>query len=202
MKNTISGVWRAATSFLRLTPHPSLLSVLRLRPFAFRLTASAALCVALAACGFHLRGQASLPFDSVYITGSPVFVSQISRALRAGSPVRVTNNSKDAQVTLQILSELRERVILSLSAAGRVREITLRYRVSYRLTDAKGIEYIPASEIVLRRDITYSDTDVLGKEQEEVLLYRDMQSDAVQQVVRRLQIAKLDVRSPAARDEK
>ena len=175
---------------------------MRLPPPVFRLTASAALCVALTACGFHLRGQALLPFDSVYITGSPVFVSQISRALRAGSPVRVTNNSKDAQVTLQILSELRERVILSLSAAGRVREITLRYRVSYRLTDAKGIEYIPASEIVLRRDITYSDADVLGKEQEEVLLYRDMQSDAVQQVVRRLQIAKLELRSPAARDEK
>src|SRR5450756_382470 len=72
-----------------------------------------------AGCGFHLRGQALLPFDSVYITGAPVFVSQLSRALHAGSPVRVTNNSKDAQVTLQILSELRERVILSLSAAGR-----------------------------------------------------------------------------------
>ncbi len=202
MKNTISGVWRAATRFLRLTPHPSLLSVLRLPPPAFRLIASAALCVALGACGFHLRGQALLPFDSVYITGAPVFVSQLSRALHAGSPVRVTNNSKDAQVTLQILSELRERVILSLSAAGRVREITLRYRVSYRLTDAKGIEYIPASELVLRRDVTYSDTDVLGKEQEEALLYRDMLSDAVQQVVRRLQIAKLDVHSPATRDEK
>lgn len=187
---------------MRLTPCWSLLSVSRLPSPLFRLTASAALCVALAACGFHLRGQASLPFDSVYITGAPAFVGQISRALRAGSPVRVTDNSKDAQVTLQIVSELRERVILSLSAAGRVREITLRYRVSYRLTDAKGIEYIPASEIVLRRDITYSDTDVLGKEQEEALLYRDMLSDAVQQVVRRLQIAKLEVRSPAARDEK
>jgi LPS-assembly lipoprotein len=198
----MSGVWRAATELLRLTPCPSLLTVLRLSSPAFRLTAGAALCVALAACGFHLRGQASLPFDSVYITGAPAFVGQISRALRAGSPVRVTDNSKDAQVTLQIVSELRERVILSLSATGRVREITLRYRVSYRLTDAKGVEYIPSSEIVLRRDITYSDTDVLGKEQEEALLYRDMLGDAVQQVVRRLQIAKLDIRSPAAQDEK
>ena len=159
-------------------------------------------CLLLASCGFHLRGQAALPFDSVYLAGSQVFVTQVARALRAGSQVRVTSTPKDAQVTLQILSESRERVILSLSAAGRVREITLRYRVSYRLTDAKGIEHIPASEIVLRRDITYSDADVLGKEQEEALLYRDMQNDAVQQVVRRLQVAKLDVTSPAAKDEK
>jgi LPS-assembly lipoprotein len=156
----------------------------------------------LAACGFHLRGQATLPFDSVYISGAPVFVSQLARTLRAGSPVRVTDDPKDAQVTLQILSELRERVILSLSAAGRVRELTLRYRVSYRLTDAKGVERIPANEIVLRRDLTYSDTDVLSKEQEEALLYRDMQSDAVQQVVRRLQVAKLDLGSPATQGEK
>jgi LPS-assembly lipoprotein len=156
----------------------------------------------LASCGFHLRGQATLPFDSVYVSGSPAFVGPLTRALRAGSPVRIVNNAKDAQVTLQILSELRERVILSLSAAGRVREITLRYRVSYRLTDAQSVERIPASEIVLRRDITYSDTDVLGKEQEEVLLYRDMQSDAVQQVVRRLQTVKLDLGSPATRDAK
>ena len=161
--------------------------------------ASAALL--LAACGFHLRGQATLPFDSIYISGSQVFVTQIARTLRAGSQARVTTNPKDAQVTLQILSELHERVILSLSAAGRVAEITLRYRVSYRLTDAKGIEYIPVSEIVLRRDVTYNDSDVLGKEQEEALLFRDMQSDAVQQVVRRLQVAKLEVVKPAATDQ-
>jgi LPS-assembly lipoprotein len=167
---------------------------------ASRLSAAAMLCLALAACGFHLRGQATLPFDSLYVSGSPVFANQIARSVRAGSHTRVTDNPKDAQVTLQILAELRERVILSLSAAGRVREITLRYIVSYRLTDAKGIEYLPATQIVLRRDITYSDSDVLGKEQEEALLYRDMQNDAVQQMVRRLQVAKLDLGGPPAKD--
>ena len=150
----------------------------------------------LASCGFHLRGQASLPFESLYVSGSPVFANQIARSVRAGSHTRVTTNPKDAQVTLQILSELRERVILSLSAAGRVREITLRYSVSFRLTDAKGIEYVAPSQIVLRRDITYSDSDVLGKEQEEALLYRDMQNDAVQQIVRRLEVAKVDPSNP------
>src|SRR5258705_6965836 len=150
----------------------------------------------LASCGFHLRGQASLPFESLYVSGSPLFANQIARSVRAGSHTRVTTDPKDAQVTLQILSELRERLILSLSAAGRVREITLRYSVSFRLTDAKGIEYVPPTPIVLRRDITYSDSDVLGKEQEEALLYRDMQNDAVQQIVRRLEVAKMDLSNP------
>jgi LPS-assembly lipoprotein len=162
----------------------------------------ALLAMLIAGCGFHLRGQAKLPFDSIYIAGSPVFALPVARALRAGSQTRVSDNPKDAQVTLQILGEFREAVILSLSAAGRVREKTLRYRISYRLTDAKGIEYIAPSEIALRRDVTYSDTDVLGKEQEEALLYRDMQNDAVQQMVRRLEVARLDSDSSAPKNAK
>jgi LPS-assembly lipoprotein len=175
-----------------ITHYPSLIAAISV----------ALLATLIAGCGFHLRGKAALPFDSIYISGSQAFANQISRALRAGSQARVTTNPQEAQVSLQIISEARERVILSLSASGRVREITLRYRVSYRLSDAKGVEYIPVSQIILRRDVTYSDTDVLGKEQEEALLYRDMQSDAVQQMVRRLEAAKPDAEGAAGKDAK
>jgi len=179
-------------------------SPFRLAPPSSLLTASilAVAALLLASCGFHLRGQAKLPFDSIYISGSQVFANQVTRALRAGGQTRVTSNPQDAQVTLQVLAEQRERLILSLSAAGRVRELSLRYRISYRLTDAKGLEYIAPSEIVLRRDVTYSDSDVLGKEQEEALLYRDMQNDAVQQMVRRLEVASLDTASAAPKKAK
>jgi len=162
---------------------------------SFITTISAALLAALiAGCGFHLRGQALLPFESIYIqSGGPsAFASQLARAVRASSQTRITDNPKDAQVTLQIISEARERAILSLSGGGRVREITLRYRVSYRLYDKNNKEFIPPSEVLLRRDLTYNDTDVIAKEQEEGLLFRDMQGDAVQQLVRRLQAARID----------
>ncbi len=151
-------------------------------------------CLLLASCGFHLRGQAALPFESIYVqSGGPSsFANEFARAVRAGSRTRVTDNPKDAQATLQIIAEGRERAILSLSGSGRVREITLRYRVSYRLYDQKNREHIAPSEILLRRDLSYSDTDVIAKEQEEALLYRDMQSDAVQQLVRRLQVTRID----------
>jgi LPS-assembly lipoprotein len=182
--------WRIALGFFRLTSHPS------------RLTVSVALCAMLTACGFHLRGQATLPFESIYISGSPSFANQLARAVRAGSKTRVTDNPKDAEVTLQVLNEVRERSILSLSSTGRVQELQIRYRVSFRVADKNSREYLAPSEILLKRDLLYSDTDVLGKEQEEALLYRDMQNDAVQQVVRRLQVARLDVDAPATRDSK
>ena len=146
----------------------------------------------LSSCGFQLRGQASLPFDTLYISGSPQFAGQLTRTVRAGSQTRVTNNPQEARVTLEILGEQRERAILSLSSSGRVREITLNYRVSYRIYDQIKKEYVQNSEIALRRDLSYTETDVVGKEHEEALLYRDMQSDAVQQMVRRLQATRLD----------
>ena len=151
-------------------------------------------CLLLASCGFHLRGQAALPFESIYVqSGGPsAFANEFARAVRAGSQTQVTDNPKAARVTLQIIAEGRERAILSLSGSGRVREITLRYRVSYRLYDQKNREHIAPSEILLRRDLSYSDTDVIAKEQEEALLFRDMQSDAVQQLVRRLQVTRID----------
>jgi LPS-assembly lipoprotein len=40
---------------------------------------------------------------------------------------------------------------------------------------------------VLRRDYSFNDQEQLSKESEEALLYRDMQTDAVQQLLRRLQ---------------
>jgi len=173
--------------------------VLCLTPLSSRLTVSVALCAMLTACGFHLRGQASLPFESIYIVGAPSFTTPLARAVRAGSATRITTNPKEADVTLQILNEARERSILSLSGAGRVQELQLRYRVNFRLTNKDGRELIAADEILLKRDLLYSDSDVLGKEQEEALLYRDMQTDAVQQVVRRLQVAHVNPATPDPR---
>jgi len=169
-----------------------LLQSVERKRFSLFLVASLALCATLAGCGFHLRGQASLPFDTMLISGPATFTTPLARSVRAGSKTRVVTDPKEADVTLQILSELRERAILSLSGAGRVQELQLRYRVGFRLINKAGNELIPRDEILLKRDLLYSDSDVLGKEQEEALLYRDMQTDAVQQVVRRLQVAKLD----------
>lgn len=165
---------------------------LRLSPFASLLSASV-IAMTLAGCGFHLRGQANLPFETMYINGPASFTTPLSRSVRAGSTTRLVTNPKEAEVTLQITGESRERSILSLSSAGRVQELQLRYRVSFKLADKTGKEIIPTNEILLKRDLLYNDSDVLGKEQEEALLYRDMQTDAVQQVVRRLQVARLDV---------
>jgi LPS-assembly lipoprotein len=153
--------------------------------------ALAGVMVALSACGFHLRGQAPLPFETLYISGTNPLVVELKRNVAAASKARLVDTPGDAQAVLGFTEELREKVILSFNAAGRVSEYQLRYRVGFRVTDAKGAQvYLPTNEILLTRDMAYSDAQVLAKEAEESLLYRDMQRDMVQQILRRLVAAK------------
>lgn len=147
----------------------------------------------ISGCGFQLRGAANLPFDTLYVQ-APVgsqFAQQFKRVVAAGSGTKIVEDPKAAEATLILVSELREKNILSLSGTGRVREFQLRYRMTYRMINKASAETIPATEIVLTRDFSFNDQETLSKESEEALLFRDMQTDAVQQLVRRLQVAKL-----------
>ena len=148
--------------------------------------------MSLSACGFQLRGQAAIPYQALFIetTGYSLFANDLERAIRSGSKTRVVRNREQAQAILKIAGEAREKRILSLSTGGKVREFELRYRVAYRLVDQAGNDLAPAGEIDLRRDMTYDDTQVLAKESEEIFLYKDMKTDAVQQMLRRLSRAK------------
>jgi LPS-assembly lipoprotein len=152
---------------------------------------AAALCVALSGCGFQLRGQASLPFDTLYVPGSSPLVVELKRSLVAGTHSRLTNSERDAQAILSFSHEVREKAVLSYTTAGLVREFQLRYRVGFRLYDRKGRNYMPPNEIQLTRDVSFNESQVLAKESEEALLYADMQSDMVQQIIRRLVAARV-----------
>ena len=144
----------------------------------------------LAGCGFHLRGQVALPYSTLHISGpSASSVSNSLKRVLRSSAVRLVDRQEDAELTLVILSDVREKSILSLSAAGRAQEYELRQRLSYRIITA-GEPDLPAGEILSQRSISFNDAQVLAKESEENLLYRDMENDVVQQLLRRLQAAK------------
>jgi LPS-assembly lipoprotein len=150
-----------------------------------------ALAFAVASCGFRLRGAAELPFQTLYLPGANAGIGlDLKRNIQAGTGTKVVDNPAAAEAVLVFTQEARDKEILSLTSTGRVREFQLRYRVGFRVHDGKGADYVPASVIQLTRDVTYSDAEILAKEQEEQLLFRDMQSDMVQQIMRRLAAAK------------
>jgi LPS-assembly lipoprotein len=146
----------------------------------------------LAGCGFHLRGQEGMPFETLYLNatnpGTP-FIAELRRNLEANK-VKLVNNAEQADVVLNIVTEFPEKQILTLRSSGRVNEFSLRYRVSLRAYDLKQQDWIPAEDIVLHRDFTFDDTKILAKEAEEALLYQSMRTDMVQLIIRRLSRAK------------
>jgi LPS-assembly lipoprotein len=131
-----------------------------------------------------------VPFDTLYIPDAKTGIAlDLKRNIEAGTNAKVVDDPKKADAILELSGESREKIILSLTGTGRVREFRLRYRMGYRVHDGKGGEYVPPSVVQLQRDVTYDDSAILAKEAEEQLLFRDMQTDMVQQVLRRLSSA-------------
>ena len=128
-----------------------------------------------------------LPFSSVFVStpGGSVVATELRREL-ANIPTKLMPSAKDADAQLNIIEDRRDRQIFSLSGAGRVREYELKLRVVYQLIDAKNGVFIPTSEIQLSRILSYDDSRIIAKQQEEALLYQDMERDAVAQILRRM----------------
>jgi LPS-assembly lipoprotein len=146
----------------------------------------------LAGCGFHLRGDAHYEFATLYLNSPAAqpLTAELRRSLQGIGTAELVASADKAQVILDISSVENNKQILSLSSSGKVSEFLLSKRVLFRVHDAEGNDWLPTSELVVRRTYSYSDSAALPKEAQEQRLWREMQDDAVQQIVRRLQSAK------------
>lgn len=161
-------------------------------PSRRRLIASLAGAAALlGGCGFKLRESPSFDFRTLYANfpAHSRLGAELQRNLASAGGVTVISDAKrlnEAQVILDVLTDQREKVVTASTAAGQVREFQLRVRFRFKARGRDGRELIPETELLQQRDFSYSESAALAKEAEEALLYRDMQTDVVNQVLRRL----------------
>lgn len=160
-----------------------------------QLAAGAAVLAGVSGCGFALRKAPTFAFKTVRIAGNES--TPVSRELRlaliANGLQVLTSASPPGSapdVVLYVTTDQRERVVVGQTAAGQVRELQLRTRFTFRLRTLAEKDLIAETELLLERDLSFSETAVLSKDAEEALLFRDMASDVVQQVVRRLAAVK------------
>ena len=149
----------------------------------------------LLGCGFQLRQNTEFAFKTLYLNfsaTSPLGV-ELRRNLLGTGRLELLTDPKDmlnADAILDILSEQTQQVAVGVSATGQVRELQLRLRVSFRLRTAQGVELIEPVELFQQRDLSFTESAALSKEIEQGMLYRDMQTDIVQQIMRRLAAVK------------
>lgn len=148
----------------------------------------------VAGCGFHLRGSggAAMPYKTLMIALPETSDVRIwlERYISAGGTTRIVDDTQTAEAVFQQLADSRQQTILSVNAQGRVREYRLQLTYAFRVIDAKGRVLVAPNEIQLSRDISFDDSNVLAKDLEAGLLWRDMNNDLVNQIMRRLTIIK------------
>ena len=148
---------------------------------------------ALTGCGFELRHEPELPFKTLAMTGfepnSPL-AAGLRRQIKR-TPVELVDDPNRAQVVLEVTLERRDRTVVASTSVGQVREFQLRLHFDYLIRTAAGELLVPKVELRLARDMNYTESTALAKEQEAANLYGAMHSDAIAQVMRRLAAVKL-----------
>ncbi|MBK7646849.1 MAG: hypothetical protein IPJ12_06745 [Betaproteobacteria bacterium] len=152
------------------------------------------LAATLTGCGFHLRGAGSsnLPYKTMHIALPDTADVNIwlQRYINASGSTEIVTDPKAAEAIFQQLGDSRQKTILSVNAQGRVREFRLQLNYTFRVVNQQGQVLVAPNEINLSRDISFDDSNILAKDLEENLLWRDMNSDLVNQIMRRLSIIK------------
>jgi LPS-assembly lipoprotein len=154
----------------------------------------------LAGCGFRIRGQGvRMPFASVWLNapqGGELIRSLVAQLQASGVTVtrqRPAEGAAQPETVLDVLQDQRERVVVGTTAAGQVRELQLRHRVRFRLRTLRGRDVLGETELLQERELSFNETQVLGKEEEEALLYADMRAGLVRQWMARLAAARLPI---------
>lgn len=160
----------------------------------FRLLLALIIAAVVTGCGFHLRGVGSgnLPYKTMYIALPDTAEVNIwlQRYIKASGSTQIVEDAKAADAIFQQLGDSRLKTILSVNAQGRVREYRLQLTYTFRVVNQKGQVLVPSNEVALTRDISFDDSNILAKDLEEGLLWRDMNNDLVNQIMRRLSIIK------------
>ena len=141
--------------------------------------------LALTACGFQMRGYADLSFRTLYINGNISISKELKKSL-AVNGVKIVTEQEEAELMMDLMNEVTEKRILSLSGTGVVREFDLIYRVTYRIKEPSEELWGEPKTIETRRDFSYSDREVLATGYEEQRLNTEMRQETTQQLVRSL----------------
>ncbi|MDQ5897568.1 MAG: LPS-assembly lipoprotein, partial [Pseudomonadota bacterium] len=159
------------------------------RPSRRRLLGAAALAAMLAGCGFQLRRPPELAWKRIFLSGfseDSTLADELRRQLRTSPGVTVVNTPAEADLVIESLQDATEPLVAATTATSQISEMTLRTRLRFRVRTAAGRELLAPTELAQTRDMSYSESSALAKQQEAALLFRAMHADLAMQVLRRL----------------
>ena len=154
---------------------------------------AACMAVTLCACGFQMRGTAALPEEMsvTYINSNNPYgtlVTDFADALRVHHVV-VTEDRSEATAILDIMDDKQDKSVLSVNSSGKVLEFQLQQSIEFDVKTSDQLPLLEPQRVSLTRDYLYSNTDVLSKEREQVVVRRALQRELISLAILRITAA-------------
>ena len=144
----------------------------------------------ISSCGFHMRGMTEISFKTISLEGKELSFIKVLKKVLNRNKVAIVSSTENPELRIELLSEESEKRILSLSGQGLVREFEIFYRVRYRVKTIDSEIWSQENIIETRRDFTYSDSNLIGKEEEERQLNEAMRNEAITNLFNQIQLIK------------
>lgn len=148
------------------------------------------LLLVIASCGFHMRGMTEISFKTISLEGKELSFTKNLKKILNTNKVAIVSPTENPELRVELLSEESEKRILSLSGQGLVREFEIFYRVRYRIKTSDSEVWSQENIIETRKDFTYSDSNLIGKEEEERQLNEAMRNEAITNLFNQIQLTK------------
>ncbi len=144
----------------------------------------------ISSCGFHMRGMTEISFKTISLEGKELSFTKNLKKILNTNKVAIVSPTENPELRVELLSEESEKRILSLSGQGLVREFEIFYRVRYRIKTSDSEIWSQENIIEMRKDFTYSDSNLIGKEEEERQLNEAMRNEAITNLFNQIQLIK------------
>ena len=144
----------------------------------------------ITSCGFHMRGMTEISFKTISLEGKELSFTKNLKKILNSNKVAIVLPSENPELRVELIGEESEKRILSLSGQGLVREYEIFYRVRYRIKTTESETWSQENTLETRRDFTFSDANLIGKEEEERQLNESMRNEAISSLFNQIQLIK------------
>ena len=144
--------------------------------------------ILISSCGFHMRGITKTSISSINLEGKKLSIDNDLRKVLKSNKVEI--KTENAEFKIEFLNEQFEKKILTLNSRGLVSEYELFYRVYYRIKNSSSNKWSDENIIEIRKDYAYSDSNTIGKDEEEKQLKKTMYEEAIQNLFRQIESLK------------
>lgn len=149
-------------------------------------------------CGYHLRGASvdtSIP--SAYVRGSEgvEVTDELRRALRQ-SGVQILDAADHAPVTIDLMQQTQSTRTLSYTDRATTAESQLELAIRFRIVGSAEKELLPERWARATRTYLVDTNNLVGSNQQQVLMETELESDVVQQIMRSVSAAGRQLQKP------